>query len=512
MSRFLAFRRKFVQVIGQHPLKTCFPTTMPSSNPADQQQACGCSTDSPVYARMWPLIFFVSALTDFPMPPPKGIKQGQHRDWGFLPVFVVLGIIAIATYSYIDRVCLKLLAIGQRNLAIGYLVPFCFFLSMLLFAYARIVTRKPGSPSKRPKRTKSIADGVDSVTVMVTKSTSPTATPNKLERETSFPVQALLNVAELDNHRTDDTNSENNPPTPQEEPASSPTDEHSATTTQDVSQDEKSLIPGNNLQKDTEPSLPPIDFASILPETKWCKTCQCWKPDRTHHCSICDECVLKMDHHCPWVNGCVGYNNYKFFIQFLCYTTLTSCWMLITTAVAFAQYGRMDTFDGFTIVSLVISGIISFLVGAFTCAHLGLVTLGRTTIENKIYHAWDITRPQHDQKFQFQRTQRIQAEKEKAQKDKGANVERDMEEGRLEKMEQPNKPDKHVRLPETFTLTGKNLYNNGVWYNWRDVMGPNILLWFIPIGNSPGDGVEHRYNTLALEEYNQEERNQKTKI
>jgi hypothetical protein len=124
------------------------------------------------------------------------------------------------------------------------------------------------------------------------------------------------------------------------------------------------------------------------------------------------------------------------------------------------------------------SGIISFLVGAFTCAHLGLVTLGRTTIENKIYHAWDITRPQHDQKFQFQRTQRIQAEKEKAQKDKGANVERDMEEGRLEKMEQPNKPDKHVRLPETFTLTGKNLYNNGVWYNWRDVMGPNILLWF----------------------------------
>ncbi|KAG2175586.1 hypothetical protein INT43_001233 [Umbelopsis isabellina] len=465
---------------------------MPSSNPADQQQACGCSTDSPIYARMWPLIFFVSALTDFPMPPPKGKKQGQHRDWGFLPVFVVLGIIAIATYSYIDRVCVKLLAIGQRNLAIGYLVPFCFFLFMLLFAYARIVTRKPGSPSK---------------------STSATATPNKLERETSFPVQALLNVAELDNHRTDDTNSENNPPTPQEEeePASSPTDEHSATnTTPEPSQDEKSLIPGK-AEKGAESSRPHINFESILPEVKWCKTCQCWKPDRTHHCSICDECVLKMDHHCPWVNGCVGYNNYKFFIQFLCYTSAASCWMLITTAIAFAKYGRMDTFDGFTIVALVISGILTFLVGAFTCAHLGLVTLGRTTIENKIYHAWDISRPDHDQKFQFQRTQRIQAEKEKAQREDGAHVERDMEEGRIEKKEQPNKADKNVRLPETFTLTGKNLYNNGVWYNWRDVMGPNVLLWFIPIGNSPGDGIEHRYNSAALEEYNQEERNQKTK-
>jgi hypothetical protein len=41
-----------------------------------------------------------------------------------------------------------LLNVGQRSLAIGYLVPFCFFLSMCLFAYARIVIRRPGSPNK----------------------------------------------------------------------------------------------------------------------------------------------------------------------------------------------------------------------------------------------------------------------------------------------------------------------------------------------------------------------------
>lgn len=34
----------------------------------------------------------------------------------------------------------------------------------------------------------------------------------------------------------------------------------------------------------------------------------------------------------------------------------------------------------------------------------------------------------------------------------------------------------------------------------------------VPIGNSPGDGIDHRYNATALEEYNQEERNQKTII
>jgi hypothetical protein len=176
------------------------------------------------------------------------------------------------------------------------------------------------------------------------------------------------------------------------------------------------------------------------------------------------------------------------------------------------------------------SGILSFLVGAFTCAHLGLVTLGRTTIENKIYHAWDITRPEHEQRFQFQRSnsQRVQTEKE-------GNREREMEEGRIQKRKEKEvaKTEKPVRLPETFTLTGKNLYNNGVWYNWRDVMGSNVLLWFgmykleslicrcmvlfylihpmciVPIGNSPGNGLEFRYNSAALTEYNQEERNQK---
>ncbi|GAB5588653.1 hypothetical protein Unana1_03553 [Umbelopsis nana] len=433
---------------------------MPSSNPADQQQACGCSTDSPIYARMWPLIFFVSALTDFPMPPPKGKKQGQHRDWGFLPVFVVLGLIAISTYSYIARVC--------RGVTAG-------------------------------------------VTANATTSSAEFTTPTKLERETSFPVQALLNVAELDNRHTDDTNSESNPPTLNEDQVSKPDDQEqtagvSATNEGEESNGEKALVPAKDLEKEPVTPRPPIDFESILPQTKWCKKCNCWKPDRTHHCSICDECVLKMDHHCPWVNGCVGYNNYRFFIQFLCYTSVSCCWMLITTAVAFARFGRMETFDGYAIVALVISGIVSLLVGAFTCAHLGLVTLGRTTIENKIYHAWDITRPEHDQRFQFQRTLSI-----KLQSEKDGNREREMEEGRVQKKEDGAvaKPEKPMRLPETFTLTGKNLYNNGVWYNWRDVMGPNVLLWFVPIGNSPGNGLEFRYNAVALAEYNQEERNQK---
>ena len=73
-----------------------------------------------------------------------------------------------------------------------------------------------------------------------------------------------------------------------------------------------------------EPNLLPTEVA-IQCDELFCKKCQKRRPARTHHCRVCNRCILKMDHHCPWVANCVGYNNQKFFYQFLFYATLGDC-------------------------------------------------------------------------------------------------------------------------------------------------------------------------------------------
>ncbi|CAI9569044.1 unnamed protein product, partial [Staurois parvus] len=51
-------------------------------------------------------------------------------------------------------------------------------------------------------------------------------------------------------------------------------------------------------------------------------------PPRAHHCRICHRCIRRMDHHCPWINNCVGELNQKYFIQFLFYTALASLYSI----------------------------------------------------------------------------------------------------------------------------------------------------------------------------------------
>jgi hypothetical protein len=82
---------------------------------------------------------------------------------------------------------------------------------------------------------------------------------------------------------------------------------------------------------------PPANIAQPSEEGKrmgitgprFCKSCNIFKPPRSHHCSACRRCVLKMDHHCPWINNCVGYDNYGHFLRFVIYVDLATLYVLI---------------------------------------------------------------------------------------------------------------------------------------------------------------------------------------
>ncbi|CAG0897466.1 unnamed protein product [Darwinula stevensoni] len=60
-----------------------------------------------------------------------------------------------------------------------------------------------------------------------------------------------------------------------------------------------------------------------------CKKCIAPKPPRTHHCSVCNRCILKMDHHCPWLNNCVGHYNHRYFYLYMVYMCLGCVFILV---------------------------------------------------------------------------------------------------------------------------------------------------------------------------------------
>jgi len=202
----------------------------------------------------------------------------------------------------------------------------------------------------------------------------------------------------------------------------------------------------------TEPGAPPKDWrpeeelGNMVKEPspdgsdvpRFCGKCQNNKPPRSHHCSMCNRCVLRMDHHCPWINNCVGFYNYKYFFLFLFYTVSAAAdCVLLLLGRGFACDLPITMFDAVFMWFLgIILIAVLILVSCLLSYHVNLVAKNYTTIE---YHA-----------NYYANWNRPHGTKEQTHK-----------------------------------------YDLGLTENLYAILGPSILLWMLPT-RIPGDGIIYK--------------------
>lgn len=200
---------------------------------------------------------------------------------------------------------------------------------------------------------------------------------------------------------------------------------------------------------------------------RWCDLCQIVKPDRCHHCKECDQCVLRMDHHCPWVNSCIGYNNLKFFYLFIMYASLLAIWVIGTTVpILVVAYSRCDqnnflpawmridsaqqspecVLDVQWAVITALSFFLAVFIMPLTAAHTHYILNNRTTIESL-----------QDARSTFIRVQY-----------RSVN---------------PTSMYAPGIAPPRFNVVlvqpGESMWDRGSWNaNWKGIMGPSWWLWF----------------------------------
>jgi hypothetical protein len=123
---------------------------------------------------------------------------------------------------------------------------------------------------------------------------------------------------------------------------------------------------------------------------RFCRRCKLYKPDRTHHCSVCHQCILRMDHHCPWIANCVGYHNHKFFLLAIFYAIMSVDFLMLAMIPRFLKVFEpitdteyYFTKDALVLVLYLACLALSIVLSIFFGFHMMLVFNSMTTIEYK---------------------------------------------------------------------------------------------------------------------------------
>ncbi|KAI8345879.1 DHHC palmitoyltransferase-domain-containing protein [Mortierella sp. GBAus27b] len=367
-------------------------------------------------------------------------------------------------YVYTFRVCIDyILHVQRRSWQANLYLGGINLLSLLLFiSYIRCLSRGPGSPSKPPRR-------------KPPPPIPPTTTayypgPTQEQRSTQSPQESQ--------NANKSRNGEREPLL--------------GASTAEAAHGNGREYGGVRIdmgqprgQDRAEQPLATLSITKRDGHLKWCEICQINKPDRCHHCSQCEMCVLRMDHHCPWIGGCVGYNNHKFFYLFIFYTSAVALWVVVTMAPLLVTmihrcgwrrvWGRIsqDEEPAFRCVSdknwicmSVVALVLTVILGSFTWAHTVYILRNRTTIElmqqtRTSFLRVQYTSPNHGPLSASSVSPLWWGS--------GFHV---------------------VKAP-----LGEVLWDrNSCLENWKSIMGPSWWLWFLPYGNTPGDGLHFYYN------------------
>uniref|UniRef100_A0A8C9EWF5 Palmitoyltransferase n=1 Tax=Pavo cristatus TaxID=9049 RepID=A0A8C9EWF5_PAVCR len=131
-----------------------------------------------------------------------------------------------------------------------------------------------------------------------------------------------------------------------------------------------------------------IPQASSSVKMRRCGYCMVKQPMRAKHCQLCQHCVRRYDHHCPWIENCVGEKNHPLFIVYLSVQLVVLLWggHVAWSGLFFKQSWEWLWHNIFLLISFLLIVVFTIVVLLLLISHLYLISCNTTTWEFMSYH------------------------------------------------------------------------------------------------------------------------------